>query len=84
MSDASGNTYNLYYDALGRCVKRRLTVASNITYYIYDGEKPILEYSSTGTRTARNVYGKGIDEILMRTSPAWNDGNHLLRAGPRR
>ena len=80
VSDASGNTYNLYYDALGRCVKRRLSTDSNITYYIYDGEKPILEYNSTGTLTARNVYGKGIDEILMRTSPAWNDGNPIYYA----
>jgi RHS repeat-associated protein len=80
VSDASGNTYNLYYDALGRCVKRRLNTDSNITYYIYDGEKPILEYNSTGTLTARNVYGKGIDEILMRISPAWNDGNPMYYA----
>jgi RHS repeat-associated protein len=38
-----------------------------------DGEKPILEYSSTGI-VGRNVYGKGIDEILMRTSPGANGG----------
>jgi RHS repeat-associated protein len=36
-------------------------------YYIYDGEKPILEYSVSGQIYGRNVYGKGIDEILMRT-----------------
>jgi len=55
------NTYNLYYDALGRCVKR--TLNSTTTYYIYDGEKPILEYRSTDlSNPAKNVYGKGIDE----------------------
>ncbi len=75
VTDTNGNTYNLYYDAFGRCVKRRLNTDTNITYYLYDGEKPIVEYNSSGTIIARNVYGKGIDEILMRTSPAWNDGN---------
>src|SRR5438270_8509791 len=37
------NMYNLSYDALGRCVKRTLNGVT--TYYIYDGEKPILEYN---------------------------------------
>ena len=74
VSSSGGNRY-FYYDALGRCVKRSPTVANggNTTYYIYDGEKPILEYSSTGI-VGRNVYGKGIDEILMRTNPGVNDG----------
>jgi RHS repeat-associated protein len=72
---SSPDTRYFYYDALGRCVKRSPTVANggNTTYYIYDGEKPILEYSSTGI-VGRNVYGKGIDEILMRTNPGVNDG----------
>ena len=36
-------------------------------YYIYDGEKAILNYNSGGAIVARNLYGRGIDEILMRT-----------------
>jgi RHS repeat-associated protein len=62
------NTYNLTYDAFGRCVKRSLTVGNNTTttYYIYDGEKPILEYDGNGGRIGYNLYGKGIDEILRR------------------
>jgi RHS repeat-associated protein len=60
-----GNTYTLGYDALGRCVKR--TLGTTTTYYIYDGEKPIVEYTSGGVVTAKNLYGKEIDEILMRT-----------------
>jgi RHS repeat-associated protein len=68
---SGGNTYYLAYDALGRCVKRTLNGA--ITYYIYDGEKPILEYSGDAI-VGRNVYGKWIDEILMRTDPAVNSG----------
>ncbi len=58
------NTYDLKYDALGRCVKRTLNGVT--TYYIYDGEKPILEYDAAGTQVGWNVYGKGIDEILQR------------------
>ena len=81
---SGGNTYSLYYDALGRCVKR--TLNSTTTYYIYDGEKPILDYKSSDlTNPAKNVYGKGIDEILMRTDPTVNSGNAvLLLPGPRR
>src|SRR5205814_1205199 len=61
---SGGNTYTLAYDALGRCVSRTLNSAT--TYCIYDGEKPIVEYNSAGSVVARNLYGKAIDEILMR------------------
>jgi RHS repeat-associated protein len=61
----SGSTYNLAYDALGRCVKR--TVNGNATYYYYDGEKPIQE---TGATLATNIYGLGIDEIVVRFEPS--------------
>jgi RHS repeat-associated protein len=64
---SGANNYDLAYDALGRCVKR--TVNGVIKYYIYDGERPILEYKSNGDLAARNLYGKGIDEILMRYDP---------------
>jgi RHS repeat-associated protein len=68
----SGLNYWLYYDALGRCVKR--IVNGVTTHYIYDGEKPVLEYNSGGAIIARNVYGKWIDEILMRTGTGINGG----------
>jgi RHS repeat-associated protein len=68
---ATGFTYDLGYDAIGRCVKR--TINGDTTYYIYDGDKPILEYRSNG-QIARNLYGKRVDEILMRTDPALNGG----------
>jgi RHS repeat-associated protein len=64
------NSYSLAYDALGRCVKRTLnTGQGNVTtYYIYDGEKPILEYKANDlAHPVKNLYGKGIDEILMRS-----------------
>jgi RHS repeat-associated protein len=63
---SGGNTYTLSYDALDRCVKRTLNTTT--TYYIYDGEKPIVEYDANGTSVGVNVYGKGIDEILERVA----------------
>ena len=41
----------------GRCVKR--TLNGTTTFYVYDGERPILEYKSTGSLAAYNVYGNG-------------------------
>jgi uncharacterized protein (TIGR02594 family) len=70
------NSYELAYDALGRCVKRSLRINGQTVMaicFIYDGEKPILEYNQDG-QIMRNVYGKGIDEILQRTDPNVNGG----------
>jgi RHS repeat-associated protein len=67
-SAASGSTnYSMVYDAFGRCVKRSLSNGPT-TYYLYDGEKSILEYDAGGAPVGVNVYGKGIDEILERVA----------------
>ena len=74
VNDGAGggaNHYNLAYDALGRCVKRVLN--GTTTYYVYDGDKPILEYGPNNA-LAKNLYGKGIDENLMRTDSTVNSG----------
>jgi YD repeat-containing protein len=77
---SGSNSYQLAYDALGQCVKRTLNNVA--TYYVYDGEKPLLEYNSAGTIVGRNVYGKAIDEIVMRTDTTVNSGQpFLLSAG---
>ena len=60
-------TYSMTYDALGRCMKRTLSNGPT-TYYVYDGDKPILEYDGSGTSVGTNVYGKGVDEILERVA----------------
>jgi RHS repeat-associated protein len=69
---SGSNSYQLAYDALGRCVKRTLNGVT--IYYIYDGEKPVLEYNTSGAIVGRNLYGKAIDEILMRSDPTVNSG----------
>jgi RHS repeat-associated protein len=70
---SASNSYYLSYDALGRCVKRTLNGVT--TYCVYDGQKPILEYPANDlTHPAKNLYGKGVDEILMRTDPTVNGG----------
>src|SRR5438105_425211 len=38
---SGSNNYQLAYDALGRCVNRTLNGVT--TYYIYDGEKPMVD-----------------------------------------
>ena len=60
-ASVGSSNYYLYYDALGRCVKRSAQQQQSLTtYYIYDGEKPILEYSSNGlTIRAATCMGKG-------------------------
>src|SRR5215472_2685813 len=59
--------YTMTYDALGRCMKRTLS-SGPTTFYIYDGEKPVLEYDSSGASVGTNVYGKGVDELLERVA----------------
>jgi RHS repeat-associated protein len=71
ISISGANSYDLAYDALGRCVKR--TINGLTKYYIYDGEKPILEYGPLGNLRGKNLYGKGIDEILMRYDPTLSE-----------
>ena len=49
---SGNNTYTLYYDALGRCVKRASvtnggTATSN--YYLFDGEHWVMEYNESGS-----------------------------------
>jgi RHS repeat-associated protein len=82
----SNSNYQLVYDALGRCVKRILTIAPGTspltnpvtTYYVYDGEKPILEYdANTGILVGLNLYGKGIDEILERGAYGADNQAHI-------
>ena len=69
------STYQLSYDALGRCAVRVLN--GSVSYYIYDGEKPILEYHSWSGPSAANIYGRGIDEILQRTDYTANPARTL-------
>jgi RHS repeat-associated protein len=65
----------MVYDALGRCVTRTLT-GGPTTYYVYDGEKPILEYDRNGTSVGTNVYGKGIDEIVKRVAIGFDTNSY--------
>ncbi len=37
-----GSTYQLFYDALGRCVERKTNGVAK--YYLYDGEHWVVEY----------------------------------------
>lgn len=60
----AGQNYQLAYDAFGRTVKRTINGAT--TWYGFDGERPIWEGGAT---SASNIFGIGIDEILIRWMP---------------
>src|SRR5438045_430005 len=64
LSLTNGKSYDLGYDAFGRCVKR--TLNGTTIYYTYDGPHPVYEWRADGTRAGWNLYGQGIDEILLR------------------
>jgi RHS repeat-associated protein len=61
-----GDAYRLGYDALGRTVRRSMNGV--LTYYIYDGARPTIEYNAAGNITADNLYGLGVDEIISRNN----------------
>ncbi len=66
---SGNNVYTLYYDALGRCVKRTIVIsggAATASYYLFDGEHWIMEYDQTGANTSTVLYGRGIDEVIKR------------------
>jgi RHS repeat-associated protein len=67
LSSVSGNSHSqqMFYDPLGRCVVR--TIDGSTSYYVYDGPRPVVEYGATYVKTAANIYGRGIDEILQRS-----------------
>jgi RHS repeat-associated protein len=57
------------YDGLGRVVRR--ADPGGATLFAYDGWKQVTDYDDWNTLTARNVYGPGPDEILMRGLYWW-------------
>ena len=76
-SSGSAGESDFYYDALGRCVAR-FRPGTYTTYYTYDGEKPIYEWGWNKKVAGWNLYGKGIDEIVLRADyviiPQQTDG----------
>jgi RHS repeat-associated protein len=68
-ASAGNNSYTLFYDALGRCVKRT-TVTNGGTpvtnYYVFDGEHWVVEYNANGTAQSNVAYGNGMDEVIAR------------------
>jgi hypothetical protein len=69
--------YQLVYDALGRCVKRSLNGLT--TYYVYDGEKPILEYAAGGASV-----GDGGNGVVSKYLTFVRGLSHAVRKWPGR
>jgi hypothetical protein len=63
-SFVSPNDLYLYYDALGRCMKRKLNGVSN--YRVFQGEHWIAEYTASNVNIGTAIYGNGVDEMIAR------------------
>ena len=63
-----GNTLQLYYDALGRCVTRKLNGIYN--FYIFDGEHWVVEFDASNVIASNALYGRRMDELIARSNGA--------------
>lgn len=70
LRSASGNvaSYTVKYDALGRAVRKTYTGSphSYDIFCAYDGQRLIYESNSLGIRAGWQLYGKDVDEALLR------------------
>jgi RHS repeat-associated protein len=73
-----GHSASLYYDGLGRCVKR--AIDNGTTILTYDQWTPIGEWDGNGNLLAYNVFGLGDDEILYRHQFSPTDKEYYYRS----
>ena len=64
----SAGTATLKYDPLGRLWEAN--TSAGVRRFVYDGDRLIAEYSSSGTLQRRYVHGVGVDEPLI-----WYEGS---------
>ncbi len=78
------NVYTLYYDALGRCVKRTSVVnggTATTNYYLFDGEHWIVEWSGWGSRDIDGKAREGSGRVSgKRTSQYDSNGANTSNA----
>lgn len=73
----SSPTYALSYDPLGRL--HSTTASGTATELLYDGDRLVGEYTSSGTMLRRYVHGPGVDEpIVWYEGSALTDRRHLI------
>ena len=63
-STVGSNDLYLYYDALGRCMKRKLNGVSS--YRVFQDEHWIAEYTSSNVNIGTAIYGNDVDELIAR------------------
>src|SRR5262249_31867815 len=63
-STSGSDSLYLYYDALGRCMKRKLNGVS--TYRVFQDDHWIAEYDASNVNIGTAVYGNGVDELIAR------------------
>jgi RHS repeat-associated protein len=76
VSASGAKSAALKYDPLGRLYE--VSTPSAVTRFVYDGDRLIAEYNSSGTLLRRYVHGSGVDEPLV-----WYEGA-TVSAGNRR
>ncbi|RED12667.1 RHS repeat-associated core domain-containing protein [Parasphingopyxis lamellibrachiae] len=72
-----GSLYNLRYDGLGR-LYRTWGNGEASTYYTYDGDALVAEYSHTGTLLRRYIHGPGVDDPIL-----WYEGSSTAASNRR-
>ena len=73
---SGGKSASLTYDPLGRLYQ--VSNASGTTRFLYDGDRLILEYSSSGVVQRRYVHGANLDEPML-----WYEGATVSAANRR-
>ena len=67
VSVSGAQSATLTYDPLGRLWEA--SISAGVTRFLYDGDRLIGEYASSGTLLRRYVHGAGVDEPLL-----WYEG----------
>src|SRR5690606_1438649 len=67
VSVSGAQSATLSYDPLGRLWEA--STSAGVTRFLYDGDRLIGEYASSGTLLRRYVHGAGVDEPLL-----WYEG----------
>lgn len=73
-SATGGHTATLVYDPLGRLYQTS-GGAAGTTRFLYDGDRIVAEYNSTGALLRRYVHGTGVDEPIV-----WYEGSSVSAA----
>lgn len=76
LSASGAKSASLVYDALGRLYS--VTSGSNVTTFVYDGDRIAVEYGGTGNLLRRFVYARSGDDPIL-----WYEGSTMSQSSRR-